>query len=65
MARDPDLVKDVMITKFNSFRENDFRISEKVDPLLNVNPFFSMDEKWKELRKQLSPMFSPSKVGTQ
>lgn len=62
VACEPDLIKDVLITKFNSFRENDFRISEKFDPLLKANPFFNMDEEWKEFRRQLSPMFSANKV---
>lgn len=62
VARDPDLVKDIMITKFNSFRENDSHVSKIHDPLISVNPFFNVDDEWKEGRKLITPMFSSSKV---
>lgn len=62
VARDPDLVKDVMITKFNSFRDNDSNVSKIHDPLLSVNPFLNSDDEWKEGRKLITPIFSPSKV---
>ncbi|XP_031632668.1 probable cytochrome P450 6a13 [Contarinia nasturtii] len=64
LARDADLVKDVMITNFNIFRENGVKASKKYDPLLAANPFFALDEEWKTLRKQLTPSFSPSKLKT-
>ncbi|XP_055306859.1 probable cytochrome P450 6a13, partial [Sitodiplosis mosellana] len=62
VARDPDLVKDIMITKFNSFRSNDFNVSKKHDELTALNPFFTRDEEWKEGRKLITPVFSSSKL---
>lgn len=61
-ARDPDLVKDILITQFDSFRLNDFKLSEKYDALLAPNPFFNVDDKWREGRKTIIPAFSQNKV---
>lgn len=65
VARDPDLIKDILITNFNSFRDNDSKLSKRFDSLLAVDPFFTRDEEWKEGRKQITPIFSSSKVGFQ
>lgn len=62
IARDPDLVKDILITQFNSFRKNDFNLSEKYDALLAPNPFFKMDDQWREGRQTIIPAFSQNKV---
>lgn len=62
LLHDLDLIKDVLIKDFDYFRQNDFVLSHKLDPLLAVNPFFTMDEKWKEGRKTLMPAFSSNKV---
>lgn len=62
VLRDPDLIKDVLITNFNSFRNNDVNISKRFDPLSATNPFVIEDDEWKESRKTISPMFSQSKV---
>ena len=63
LARDPDLIKEVLITNFNSFRNNAFQVSEKYDPLAATSPFFARDGDWKLRRKDVSPMFSVSKAG--
>lgn len=62
VARDSDLIKDIMITKFNCFRNNDFNVSKKHDPLIAQNPFFTRDDEWKEGRKLVTPIYSSSKV---
>lgn len=62
VACDSDLVKEVMITKFNSFRENDAKVSKIHDELFASNPFFTNDDEWKEGRSLMTPLFSPSKV---
>lgn len=64
VTKDPHLIKDILITNFNSFRNNEFEISEKFDPLNAVNPFFCKDDEWREGRKVISPMLSQSKVST-
>lgn len=45
---DPDLIKDILITNFNHFRNNEFQVSKKHDPLSAISPFFSKDEEWQE-----------------
>lgn len=62
LARDPDLIKDIMITNFNSFRDNDIVLSKKHDPLIASNPFFTRDEEWRDGRKMIIPAFSQNKV---
>lgn len=64
LVRDPDLIKDVIITNFNSFRDNDSNLSKKHDPLTAQNPFFVIDEEWTEKRKTMIPAFSQLKVCT-
>lgn len=62
VLRDADLIKDVLMKDFSSFQNNDFILSERFDPLLATNPFFSTDEVWKMSRKTILPAFSPNKV---
>lgn len=62
LARDPDFIKDVLITEFNKFRDNDFNLSKKQDPLTATNPFFVRDEVWKENRRRILPTFAQTKV---
>lgn len=62
VLRDPDLIKNVLIRDFDSFHGNDQHISEKLDPLLAVNPFLNVGEKWKRGRNSLVPVFSAAKV---
>lgn len=62
LVRDPDLIKDIMITEFNKFRDNDFKLSKKQDPLTATNPFFVKDDAWRENRKRMLPVFSQTKV---
>lgn len=62
LVRDPDLIKDMVTTNFNSFRNNDVVISQRFDPLTATNPFFLEDDEWREARKTISPMFSQIKV---
>lgn len=62
LIRDPDLLKDVLLTHFNSFRNNDVVISSRYDALTATNPFFKDDDEWRDARKTISPMLSQSKV---
>lgn len=57
MLRDPDLIKDILITDFNHFRNNEFQVTKKNDPLAAASPFFSKDEEWQEGRK-VNPLSS-------
>jgi cytochrome P450 len=62
MVRDPELVKEVLVKNFPSFQENDFAFDETIDPLLAHNPFLVTDDKWRESRALLSPLFTTNKV---
>lgn len=62
VARDPDLIKDILTGEFNSFRYNDMKLSQKYDPLMAINPFILRDNEWKDGRKIILPALSQSKV---
>lgn len=62
LLRDPDLIKDILINDFNHFRNNEFQVSKKHDPLTAASPFFSKDEEWQLSRKAISPLFSSSRM---
>ncbi|XP_051165547.1 cytochrome P450 6B4-like [Leptopilina boulardi] len=63
LIRDPELVKNVLLTNFSSFSENPFKINclEK-DELISLNPFFVNGEKWKQARAPLTNSFSSMKL---
>lgn len=61
LIRDLDLVKEVLVTKFNVFNKNDFAANPIADPLLSVNPFLVPGEEWKDARTKLSPLFTASR----
>lgn len=62
IARDPDLIKDILTGEFNSFRNNDLKLSKKHDPIMAINPFIMRDDEWKEGRKMILPAFTQSRV---
>lgn len=63
MIRDADLIKDILNKDFNSFRQNHtIPLSEKYDAISATNPFFVIDDAWKESRKSIVPAFSTNKV---
>jgi len=61
---DPKLMKQVMITSFSHFvNQNSFiTITKESDPVLGRNPFFSFDEEWKETRAEIIPAFSSGRI---
>lgn len=62
LVRDPDLIKDMVATNFNSFHINDTNVSKRYDPLMAASPFFKENDEWRDARKTVSSLFSPSKV---
>lgn len=62
LIRDLNLLKSILIENFDHFRDNDFKIDVKLDPILSKNPSFSEGNQWQIHRKQISPVFTPSKV---
>lgn len=64
LAIEPEFIKNVMITNFKNFHENDFFdvVDKETDPIFGRNPFFLQGEEWKEKRAEITPAFTPSRV---
>lgn len=63
VVRDPELVKSVLQTNFNSFRNNGFGVDEINDPVMAQNPFFTKDpHKWKVTRARSGSHLSGRKL---
>ncbi|XP_051165488.1 uncharacterized protein LOC127284206 [Leptopilina boulardi] len=61
LLKDPNLIKDVLIKDFNKFADRGINISEKVD-VLSPHLFALEPERWRPLRKKLSPVFTSGKL---
>ena len=61
ILKDPELIKDVLIKDFNNFTDRGMPINEKVDPL-SQNLVALELERWRPLRKKLSPVFTSGKL---
>lgn len=62
LVRSVDLMRTVLVDNFSSFADNDFYLDGKMDPLLAKNPFFCMGDIWRQMRGQIGPIFTASKV---
>ncbi|GJQ69085.1 hypothetical protein Trydic_g6249 [Trypoxylus dichotomus] len=62
LIRDPKLVKEVVLTNFSSFHDNDFIVDEEIDPIFGGNPFAKKGAKWKIRRATHTPQFSSGKI---
>lgn len=63
VIREPELVKSVLQTNFSSFRNNILQVSEKADPVMSKNPFFTEDyHLWKTARARTTAHLSGKKL---
>ncbi|XP_070508374.1 cytochrome P450 6k1-like [Chironomus tepperi] len=62
LIRDLELIKDILVTNFNTFNSNEFAIDADLDPLIAVNPFCVPGDDWKTQRSQLSPLFTQNRT---
>ena len=60
---EPELIKIVLIKKFESFHDRGLYFNERVDPLIG-NIFFLGGKKWRNLRTKCTPIFTLTKLKT-
>lgn len=61
LIRDPDLVRKVLISEYQSFHDRGLRCNAKVD-VLSEHLFTLPGARWKHLRSKLSPTFTSGKL---
>jgi cytochrome P450 len=62
LIRDPELVKNILVKDFQIFMDHMFSVEEKFDPLLaNIMPNLK-GQVWRNLRRNLAPVFTSSKM---
>lgn len=62
VLKDLELIKTVMIKKFNYFTNRALQTDPHHDPLGNNNLFFVRNPEWKDLRNKISPVFTSGKI---
>ncbi|XP_051162909.1 cytochrome P450 6B4-like [Leptopilina boulardi] len=63
LVREPELVKNILLTNFSSFSENPFKLDyQDKNELFSLNPFFVEGDKWKEARAPHTHSFSSVKL---
>lgn len=51
-----------MIRNFNCLQDNILWIDPIRDPIIVYNPFVAKGEKWRQMRNEIMPIFTPNKV---
>ncbi|XP_017882161.1 cytochrome P450 9e2-like [Ceratina calcarata] len=64
VIRDIELIKSISVKNFDHFVNHRTFLLDKTDSLFSKNLFFLKDEKWKEVRNTMSPVFTSSKLKT-
>ncbi|XP_055915777.1 probable cytochrome P450 308a1 [Eupeodes corollae] len=62
LLRDTEMIKEVMVKNFPNFTDNVLYVSDKREDLIFCNPFVAKGDKWRVMRSELVPMFTPNKV---
>nr|CAD7201258.1 unnamed protein product [Timema douglasi] len=62
MVRDPEILRTVLVKGFSNFHDNDFHLDVSLDPIAGRNPFFLKGERWRTVRSQITPAFTPGKI---
>ncbi|KAK0161242.1 hypothetical protein PV327_009735 [Microctonus hyperodae] len=61
LVRDPDIIKEILQTKFNCFRAHRV-LNKELDPLLSKDPFFQNGDNWKISRGIFLMAFTSKKL---
>lgn len=59
---DPELIKAITIKDFDHFVNHGLQIRPDIDPLMGRSLINMSDERWREMRSVLSPLFTGSKM---
>jgi cytochrome P450 len=62
LIRDPELVKNILVKDFQTFMEHTLSFEEKFDPLFANSLVLLKGQKWRNLRTNLTPVFTSSKM---
>ncbi|XP_075214626.1 cytochrome P450 9e2-like isoform X2 [Lycorma delicatula] len=62
LVRDPEIVRTILVEKFNCFHDNKFQMSEKNDDIFGLNPFILTGSRWKESRGVIVTGLTASKI---
>jgi cytochrome P450 family 6 len=62
LVRDPELVKYILVKDSKVFADRTVSFDEKLDPVFGKNLFALKGERWKQVRKNLTPIFSTGKI---
>ena len=64
VIRDPELMTAIAVKHFDQFTDHRGFVDEELDPLMGKNLFSLRGDRWREMRKLLSPAFTSSKMKT-
>ncbi|XP_047119502.1 probable cytochrome P450 6a13 [Schistocerca piceifrons] len=62
LLRDLELIKTVLVKEFHNFSDNEFQVSEEVDPVVGKSPSAQHEERWKDTRNLLTPAMTVAKI---
>ncbi|XP_013115326.2 probable cytochrome P450 308a1 [Stomoxys calcitrans] len=62
LLRSLDMIKEVLIRNFNNCQDNVVWVNPQRDPEGFCNPFIAKGPKWRTMRNEVMPIFTPNKV---
>lgn len=62
LIRDPDLINKISIKDFDHFVNHFFQLDRNLDPIVGRTLFGMTNQKWRDMRSTLSPLFTGSKM---
>jgi cytochrome P450 len=62
LIRDLELVKNILVKDFQNFTDRVIILDEKLDPLFSRNLFVIKSQRWRQLRTNLTPVFTSGKM---